>query len=386
MELHANARTVPPGAQVLFLMMREMFRFAVVLLVVLLGFSMSFHALFRDADTYGRTCLNLFKAMLGEVGLFDEISESPYENRFKHVATVLLVVYLIIITIVLLNLLIAVLSTSHAKVQEHADQEYRVLKARLIKHYRLAVREDLLPPPFNLVQLPFRWHEGAQRSVGQVLFWLVVGPVAVIGGVLLWVVSAVLLPVPEGYPLRVSRSQLCSREGLYSAAGYPRFVLMRVLWFPLSLFGWWLTRPLAYFRLFLPRSCFGLKEEEEGEHARRPHRPRVANNVDEMLKAEREPSVGALYKFLVDPLSDAEVREDERKRDATVEHVKLLRNRLEETFGREVDTLKKSIDVRDAQLDNLHKAIIVMSRKLDGLVESISRREGAESEEGVSCR
>lgn len=384
MELRANARTVPPGAQVLFLMMREMFRFAVVLLVVLLGFSMSFHALFRDADTYGRTCLNLFKAMLGEVGLFDEISESPYENRYKHVATVLLVVYLIIITIVLLNLLIAVLSTSHAKVQEHADQEYRVLKARLIKHYRLVVREDLLPPPFNLVQLPFRWHGGAQRSVGQVIFWLFVGPVAALGGVILWIVSAVLVPFPAGAQFP-AWSELRSRNWLLLAASYLLFVLMRVLWFPLSLFGWWLTRPLAYFRLFLPRSCFGLKEEEEGEDSRRPDRVRVAN-VDEMLKAEREPSVGALYKFLVDPLSDAKVREDERKRDATVEHVKLLRNRLEETFGREVDSLKRSMDVRDAQLDNLHKAIIVMNQKLDGLVESISRREGAESEEGVSSR
>lgn len=65
--------------------MREMSQFAVVLVVVLLGFTLSFHA-----DTYGQTCLNLFKSMLGEVDFFDE-----FAGHFEAVATVLLVLYLI---------------------------------------------------------------------------------------------------------------------------------------------------------------------------------------------------------------------------------------------------------------------------------------------------
>lgn len=142
---------------IIFLMMREKSRFAVVLLVVILGFTLSFHVLFRTDDTYGRTCLNLFKAMLDVVGSND-ISEDRYESCYSSVATVLPVVYrLVTITIVLLNLLVAILSTSHAQVQEHADQEYKVLKARLIKHYRVVVQDDVLPASFNVVQLPLRW-------------------------------------------------------------------------------------------------------------------------------------------------------------------------------------------------------------------------------------
>lgn len=67
----------------------------------------------------------------------------------------LLVVYLVVMTIILLNLLIAVLSTSHAKVQRNAEREFQVSKARQIRHYQLVVEEDLLPAPFNLAQLRF---------------------------------------------------------------------------------------------------------------------------------------------------------------------------------------------------------------------------------------
>eukprot|EP00752_Nemacystus_decipiens_P011383 g10115.t1 len=299
-----------PMVQVLFLMMREMFRFAVVLLVVMLGFTLSFHALFRADDTYGRTCLNLFKAMLGEVGFFDEISEDRYESRYKSVATVLLVVYLIIITIVLLNLLIAVLSTKHAEVQEHADQEYRVLRARLIRHYQLVVQEDLLPAPFNVVQLPFRWHAAAKRRVGYVVFWLVVGPAAVVGGSLLWVVSAFLLL--------------------------------------------WKTDDDLDYRLF-PAYLENVDKFER----RNPIR------VDDMLQAEGEPSVKELLKFLVDPLSDDKVREDEREKATTVEHVKLLRYRLEKAF-------ETAIQTTDRKVDTLHAATQTTDRKVDILHERMN--------------
>lgn len=167
---HVPADIFVEFCPVIFLVMREMFRFAIVLLLVMVGFTLSFHALLRTDDTFGTTCLNLFKAMLGEVGFFDEISEDRYESRYNSVATVLLVVYLIIITIVLLNLLIAVSSTSQTNVQEHADQEYKVLKARLIKHYRNVVQEDLLPTPFNLLQALLIWPKGAKQCFGYVVF------------------------------------------------------------------------------------------------------------------------------------------------------------------------------------------------------------------------
>lgn len=60
--------------------------------------------------------------MLGETDFFDEFSGSQFDS----VATVLLATYLVILTIMMLNLLVAVLSTAHARVDQNADQEYKV--------------------------------------------------------------------------------------------------------------------------------------------------------------------------------------------------------------------------------------------------------------------
>lgn len=336
-------------------MMREMFRFALILLVVMLGFTLSFHALFRTDDTtYGRTCLNLFKAMLGEVGFFDEFAEDRYENRYKSVATVLLVMYLIIITVVLLNLLIAVLTTSHDKVQEHAHQEYRVLQARLIKHYRRVVREDLLPAPFNLVQLPFRWHEGSRRCVGYLVFWLVAGPVAVVGGTLLWAVSAVFV-----LPQRPSRSvELRHVRWFCSGVGYVAVLFLRAMVYPpyaaLHLSGLWLTRPLVV--------CWGSTGKIDANGSESQLTAPVAKvDVDNILAAEGEPSVTLLRTFVVDPLSDDKVREDERKKPTTVEHIKLLRDRLESTTEKQNEKLK----------EELEEAIQKIERKVDSLQRAV---------------
>lgn len=367
-------------------MMREMFRFATVLLVVMLGFTLSFHALFRADDTYGTTCLNLFKAMLGEVGLFDEISGDEYENRYEPVATLLLVVYLVVITIVLLNLLIAVLSTSHTKVDQHADREYKVLKAHLIKHYRFFVREDLLPAPFNLVQLPFRGHDGAKRGVGILVFWLIVGPVAVVGGSFLWVVSAfcvyLRLPRVPATPL----PWMASRFVLYvvcCCAHYSPVVdqLLLFVWravgCPLHLLGWWLTRPIAG----VGRVLFcGLCGPEIGT-ADHP-KARDAPSVDDILRKKREPLVNELLQYLENPMSDAKVREDEKTKATTVEHMKLLRNHLEEAIQatdlkmeRKVDRTAKALDERlNDKVDNLRN---VMDRRLDGIVELIKQQQRA---------
>lgn len=123
-------------------MAAELRKFGFVMLVVMLGFVMYLYALLRHVNTYGETWLNMFTVILGEVGLFEEFSDDSYSS----VATVLLVVYLLVITIMLLSFLIAVLSTAHARVQEKAEEEFKVSTARLIQHYRLAVEEDIPPP------------------------------------------------------------------------------------------------------------------------------------------------------------------------------------------------------------------------------------------------
>lgn len=113
----------------------------------MIGFAMALHVVFRGHDGFGETFLGLFNAMLGDTGLFDEFSG----ERYDRVATILLVVYLfIVVTIMLLNLLVAILSTSHAKVHDNVEGEFKVSKARIVEHSRFVVSKDLASCPRQL--------------------------------------------------------------------------------------------------------------------------------------------------------------------------------------------------------------------------------------------
>lgn len=53
----------------------------------------------------------------------------------------------------LMKLLVAVLSTSHAQVQDNVARESKVSKARMIEHYQGMVQRGNLPSPMNM----FNW-------------------------------------------------------------------------------------------------------------------------------------------------------------------------------------------------------------------------------------
>lgn len=123
--------------------------FGAVKAVILVGFAMALHILFRDLNTFGETFFGVSKAMLGDTALFDEFSGGRYDG----VATFLLIVYLFIVTIMLLNLLVAILATAHTQVQDDVEIELRTSRALVFDHYRTVVEKDLLPAPFNLLEL-----------------------------------------------------------------------------------------------------------------------------------------------------------------------------------------------------------------------------------------
>jgi len=135
----------------MFSMATVLMQFGVILVVVMMGFATSFFALFRDVYSFEETLLNLFKTILGDVELFDELDDISRE-RYAVVGRLLLVIFVIVVTIMLLNLLIAILSTAHADVHSNTEKEFKVSTARTVEHYRLAVELDLLPAPFNLLQ------------------------------------------------------------------------------------------------------------------------------------------------------------------------------------------------------------------------------------------
>ncbi len=103
------------------MLMNDVLRFCLIYLVFLMGFAQAFFVLFESVGVSGfivsiKTC---FVAMLGDFEL-DQFADTPYTA----VSVGLLVVYVVTITILLLNLLIAMMGDTYEKVS--------VVRARMV--------------------------------------------------------------------------------------------------------------------------------------------------------------------------------------------------------------------------------------------------------------
>ncbi|CAM9739915.1 unnamed protein product [Ectocarpus sp. 4 AP-2014] len=335
--------------QVLYGMASELGQFFVVMGVVILGFAMSFFALFRDVkgETLRGALLDAFQAMLGEVGLFDDFVGEKHDLA----ATVLLVSYLVVMTIMLLNLLIAVLSTAHGKVEEAVL--IRVSRARVYTHYRWVVATDALPAPFNLAQLVVllpcqlvdvlfkrNTYPIARRGVGRIVFWLVLGPGAILGGIFVWLVStpkalfAICRKRSLSIPSRVGRTMLC--------------LLWITLGVPLCLVVSWVTQAT---RVLFGRT-FGL----EGARSSGP----IIHTVDDMLKEVTGVGMAALRMHLKNPVTSEKccVSASAEDRVATVD-LQALRDHLEDMTKEHIEAAHRRLEKR-------------LDEKLEGFLAKLS--------------
>lgn len=162
-------------------MLTQLAQFSVVLMLVMLGFAFCFNALYgRDSfliealletcnvndhpiteefGTIGQALLTMFESMLGEfsfepfyIGYQDAEGQECGEVLYQNAGIILLIIYLVIMAVMLLNLLIAVLSTAHASVDKNADKEFHLARAKIILQSGEDVQNDVLPPPFNLIK------------------------------------------------------------------------------------------------------------------------------------------------------------------------------------------------------------------------------------------
>lgn len=121
--------------------------------------NMNDHPVVEEFGTFRGALLIMFQSMLGN---FDfNWFQVRYENvdgkdcgsaRYSEFGVILLVTYLVITAVMLLNLLIAVLSTTHSEVHQNATHEFYLVREKLILQSVEGVHKDVLPPPFNMVK------------------------------------------------------------------------------------------------------------------------------------------------------------------------------------------------------------------------------------------
>lgn len=402
------------------------------MVIVMMGFAMSFFALFRESctvgsfRTYSETSISLLRAMLGETKLFDDFtvapaccdvgigsllaeelncSEFPAECcdsvRGDHfdgvVGKALLVSYLVLMGIILLNLLIAVLSEAYVDVRENIEIESKVSRALVIQHYVQAVEEDMLPSPLNLVQsvvsltamvIGFCMNKPgylrkAEFFAGSSLFWLVSGLFAVAAGSVLWLFSWL-----KGIMIFCRRRRPSNHLGAPVPIATQTAVLLCGVAMPLLLVYKWLWGSTLG---ALMKFCKGGAWAQQGTAGYCEIRGRQYDDgiVGKALKlAPGGLSVQQLREYLANPMNDPDVQRDEESRETTVEHIKLLRDRLEDTVRQRVSELESSTanrmvdfqtgvetkvgDVVDARLGELSQKVAGLDDKLERILGALN--------------
>ncbi|OWF52231.1 uncharacterized protein LOC110448031 [Mizuhopecten yessoensis] len=117
------------------MIMRDVFRFLIVFSFVLLAFSIALHTLFQIStdivNTYTdpfETIFLAFNMMIGMAELFDGTIETGMESvgRTATFVKAFYIVYILLSTIVLLNLLIAMMNDSYSDILRHQQVSWRV--------------------------------------------------------------------------------------------------------------------------------------------------------------------------------------------------------------------------------------------------------------------
>eukprot|EP00475_Leptophrys_vorax_P008639 TRINITY_DN15599_c0_g2_i1.p1 TRINITY_DN15599_c0_g2~~TRINITY_DN15599_c0_g2_i1.p1 ORF type:complete len:491 (-),score=112.73 TRINITY_DN15599_c0_g2_i1:69-1448(-) len=147
--------TIGPLLRTTFAIMNDVMNFIVLAGLFVIGFSLSLFFLLHDQgldefSSLSQTFLTLYIGHLGafDYGQFTTLADEDAGFLYFY-AIVLFSIYLFISSVVMLNLLIAMLSQTYSRVQEVSVAEYTFGKARLT--WQLDINNNELPPPFNLV-------------------------------------------------------------------------------------------------------------------------------------------------------------------------------------------------------------------------------------------
>eukprot|EP00903_Cladosiphon_okamuranus_P014655 g13588.t2 len=185
-----------PMTQVIWRLLSHTLRFSAFIAMLMLSFALAFHALFHtcnpDVDvtvcdpediegfplydafgTFGVSLVTVFSSALGGPN-FEVFNDAGKDCRCElpegagSAGAALMMMYMVTMSVVLLNLLIAVLSTAHDEVYANAEKEFNLARARLIVQSARSVARLRPPAPLNLVKVLL----GVVVDTAVEIFWL----------------------------------------------------------------------------------------------------------------------------------------------------------------------------------------------------------------------
>lgn len=159
-------------------MMKESILFFVLLAVVILGFLQGFLGLDASdgkSEATKHILISLVNTVIGASG-FEDVS-----NLVPPYASVLYYIYSFLLSVILMNILIALYSTAYANIVENATDEYFALVAQKTLRYIRAPDKELYVPPLNLLEfiifpLSFVVSSATYRLINYIIMLIIYSP------------------------------------------------------------------------------------------------------------------------------------------------------------------------------------------------------------------
>ena len=151
------SHTIGPMVQTIFGMFRDILTFFEIMLILYIGFSMCLAFLMKDADddfaSPQITALTLFRAILGDFD-FEAFRENDTmaNPALIYFGLGVMLIYVILGSLVFLNLLIAMMVKTYDSVQQDT------IAAIIFTRFKMAVDYEssasFMPPPLNIIAIP----------------------------------------------------------------------------------------------------------------------------------------------------------------------------------------------------------------------------------------
>lgn len=246
-----------------------------------------------------------------------------------------------------------------------------------------AVEDDMLPSPLNLIQYAiallamgvgycggkqgYDYFKRAEYFAGLALFWVFSGFLALSAGSILWLISW-----PKTL-ITLSRRCLSAEEARIPITIQVPVLLCGVT-MPFFLVCHWLWASTCG---ALWRHVFYVWSHTEPGYSEISGTSRKDDGiVGKALKhAPGSLSVQQLREYLANPMNDPVVQRDEESRATTVEHIKLLRDRLENLVEEKVGKLGVTTAASFEGLESKIEGIVVdQTRVLSERVDDIDKK------------